>query len=191
MRDRWTALLDDVRDWCEGRSAPVRTPLLLYMAYVGTRHLLDTDYGSLLAPLNLGIHEGGHLVFGWLGWRFLTVAAGTLAQLAAPVAAGVMFARQPDWFAACFSGTWLATNLYNVATYAADAREMDLPLVTVGDGECLDTCHDWNYMLQALHLLPLDTTIAALLRLLAFGVEWASVAAGAWMLLAMLRSRRS
>src|SRR5207253_2494489 len=44
-------------------------------------------------------------------------------------------ARQPDWFAVTFSGAWLATNLYGVATYVADAREMDLPLVTVGGGE--------------------------------------------------------
>jgi hypothetical protein len=36
-------------------------------------------------------------------------------------------------------------------------------------------------MLESVGLLSLDTTIAALLRLIAFAVTWSSVAAGAWM----------
>ena len=66
----------------------------------------------------------------------------------------------------------------------ADARELDLPLVTVGGGE---VDHDWNFMLSALHLLDWDTRIATLVRLVAFVVTWSSVAAGAWMLWLMMR----
>jgi hypothetical protein len=188
MLERIEALRDEALDWCVGRSALVRAPLLLWMIYLGVRHLADSDYTSLLGALNLGIHEAGHLLFSWLGWDFLTVAGGTLLQVAAPIGAAVMFARQPDFFAAAFSGSWLATNLYNIATYAADARELDLPLVTVGDGECLGNCHDWNYMLSALQLLSADHAIAFLFRLAAFGLAWGSVAAGAWMLWRMARS---
>jgi len=181
--------LEDVRDaveeWCRGRAWAPRLPLLLWMAYLGIRHLLDTDYSSILAGLNLGIHEAGHLLFGWLSWNWLTAAGGTILQLAAPLAAAWMFARQPDYFASAFGGTWLATNLYNVATYMADARELDLPLVNVGGGEA---DHDWNYMLSAVGLLEWDTRLAALVRIAAFLAAWSSVAAGGWMLWRMATS---
>lgn len=175
---------ETVEDWCRARSWAPRAPLLLWMAYLSLRHLLDVDYASVLGALNLGIHEVGHLFFGWLSWDFLTIAGGTLLQLAAPVLSAWMFVRQPDYFACAFCGTWLATNLYNVATYMADAREMDLPLVSVGGGE---VDHDWNFMLSALHLLDWDTRIATLVRIVAFVVTWSSVAVGAWMLWLMMK----
>lgn len=176
-----------VEDWCRERWWLPRAPLLLWMILLAVRHLLDTDYTSVLGALNLGIHEAGHLLFGWLAWDFLTAAGGTLLQLGAPLAAMGMFARQPDYFAVTFCGTWLASNLYNVANYVADAREMDLPLVTVGGGEAE---HDWNFMLSAVGLLEWDTRLAALARILAFVVAWASVAAGAWVLWRMASSQR-
>ena len=175
---------DAIEDWCRDRSWIPRAPLLLWMIVLGVRHLLDTDYTSLLGPLNLGIHEAGHLLLGWLSWDLLTAAGGTLLQLGAPLASIWMFSRQPDYFAAAFCATWLATNLYNVATYMADARELDLPLVTVGGG---DAEHDWNFMLSAVGLLGWDTTVAALVRIVAFFVAWAAVAAGSWMLWRMAR----
>src|SRR5882762_9151353 len=92
-----------------------------------------------------------------------------------------MFLRQPDYFAITVCGAWLATSLYNVAAYMADARAQELPLVTVGDGECV-ICHDWGYMLGQLGMLSLDTTLAGLVRLLAFLVMGGSRAAGGWML---------
>jgi hypothetical protein len=177
-------LRDTVEDWCRERAWLPRLPLLLWMSFLALRHLLDTDYTSVLGALNLGVHEAGHLLFGWLSSDLLTAAGGTLLQLGAPLASMWMFARQPDYFAVAFCGTWLSTNLYNVATYMADAREMDLPLVTVGGGEA---GHDWNFILSAVGLLPWDTTLAALVRIAAFLVAWASVAAGGWMLWRMTK----
>lgn len=176
-----------IEGWCQERSWAVRAPLLIYLAWAGVHHLLDTDYSSWFGALDLGIHEAGHLVFGVLGFDFLTVAGGTLLQCAAPIAAGVMFVRQPDYFAAAFCGGWLSMNLYNVATYMADARELDLPLVNVGGGE---GDHDWNYMLATLHLLDFDTTLAALVRVVAFVLMWGAVALQAWMLWRMAGPRR-
>ena len=187
-----TEALEDVRDaideWCRDRSWLPRAPLLLWMIALAVRHFLDTDYTSILGGLNLGIHEAGHLLFGWLSWDFLTAAGGTLLQLGAPAASIYMFSRQPDYFAAAFCGTWLATNLYNVATYMADARELDLPLVNVGGGEAE---HDWSFMLSAVGVLEWDTRLAALVRLLAFVVAWTSVAAAAWMLWRMAAPPRA
>jgi hypothetical protein len=185
--ERLAEVRDEILDWCRERSAVARLPLLAWMSWIGFRHLADGDYQSWFKPLTLGIHEGGHLLFGWLGLDFLTVAGGTLLQLAAPAAAAFMFARQPDWFAVSVAGTWLADSVYDVALYMADARELDLPLVTVGDGECFDVCHDWHYMLRETGLLAWDTTLAGLLRLGACALLWASVAAGAWMLWRMTR----
>ena len=71
-----------VEEWCAGRSGLVRAPVLLWLAYVGVRHLLDPLYTSLFGPLNLALHEGGHLLFGYLPGEFLPVAGGTLLLLA-------------------------------------------------------------------------------------------------------------
>lgn len=170
---------DEVEAWCAGRSWLWRAPILLWLAWIGVRHLADPLYDSLFGALNLGLHEAGHLLFSWLPGRFLTVAGGTVLQLAAPVMAAVMFLRQPDYFAVSVCGAWLATNLYNVAAYIADARAQVLPLVSVGD--CV-ACHDWAYLLGTLGLLRLDTALAFLTRMLAFLALWSSLAVGAWML---------
>ena len=56
----------------------MRAPLLLWLAYVAMRHVADPLYTSLFGSLNLGLHEGGHLLFGYLPGDFLAVAGGTL-----------------------------------------------------------------------------------------------------------------
>jgi hypothetical protein len=173
-------------EWCTGRSGRARAPVLLWLTYIAVRHLADSSYTSLFGPLNLGLHEAGHLLLAFFPGDFVTVAGGTLLQLAAPVVSAVMFIRQPDYFAVTVCGAWLATNLYNVAEYMADARAQELPLVTVGDGECV-ICHDWGYMLGQLGLLSLDTTLAGLVRVAAFLVMWSSLAAGGWLLWQMTR----
>lgn len=173
-----------IREWCRDRSAAVRAPLLLWLAYIGIRHLGNSDYNSIFGGLNLGIHEAGHLLFSWLPGEFLAIAGGTFLQLAIPVLSAVMLARQPDYFGAAFCGGWLSMNLYSVATYMADARQLDLPLVNVGGGEVI---HDWNSMLATLGLLQWDTRMASLVRVLAFLTMWGSVALGAWMLFLMTR----
>jgi len=177
-----------VVEWCRERSALARLPLVLYMAWIGVRHLADTDYASWFAALNLGIHEAGHLLFGWQPWQFLTVAGGTLLQLAAPLASTWMFYRQPDYFAIAVCGGWLSTNLYGIATYAADAQALELPLVNVGGGE---VDHDWAYMLEGVGLIEWDHTLAFLIRAFAFAVMWVSVAAAVAMLWWMARREAS
>jgi hypothetical protein len=181
---------DEVDAWCAGRSWIWRAPILLWLGWIGGRHLADPLYDSVFGALNLGLHEAGHLLFSWLPGRFLPVAGGTLLQLAAPVMAATMFVRQPDYFAVPVCGAWLAMNLYNVAAYMADARAQVLPLVTVGDGDCI-VCHDWAYLLGAVGLLRFDTALAWLVRLLAFVVMWVSIAAGAWMLRRMAAERET
>jgi len=174
--------------WCEGRSWIWRAPLLLYLAYIGVRHLADPQYTSLFGGVNLGIHEAGHVVLSFAG-QWVMVLGGTLFQLAAPLVAAFLFLRQPDYFAVPVCGAWLSTNLYSVATYMADARALELPLVTLG-AEGGDVEHDWNYLLHSVGLLNYDTTLAGFVRLLAFLLMWSAIAAGAWMCWQMARRRR-
>lgn len=185
MNERLASIQGAVEEWCEGRSWIPRAVLLLWLGWIGVRSVADPLYESWFGALNLGLHEAGHLLFSWLPGTFLMVAGGTLLQLGAPLISAALFWRQPDYFGVPVCGAWLATNLYNVATYMADARAMDLPLVTVGEGG--DVAHDWNYMLDALGLLSADATLAALARLAAFLTMWGSLAAGAWVLILMRR----
>ncbi len=172
--------------WAEGRNGWVRLPLLLWFAWIFSRHLRDPDYQSLFGGLDLAIHEAGHIVFGPLG-DFMAVAGGTILQLAAPLIAGFLFLRQRDWFAIAVAGCWLSLNLFDVARYASDARAQELPLVSPTSG---DPIHDWGYMLGRIGMLHHDLAIARALRGLAIATMLAGLAAGGWLVWRMLRSRK-
>jgi hypothetical protein len=133
--------------------------------------------------VNLIVHEGGHLLFGWLG-PTLGLWGGTVLQWLVPalLAAYFLTERQTSAFAFClffFFENWLYT-----ATYMADARAMVLPLVTVGDPDFAE--HDWHTIFSSLGVLPYDTSIAAVVRLLG----WAGMlSAVIWLTVRALRDR--
>ena len=70
------------------------------------------------------------------------------------------FWRRSDRHAASVALWWVAQNLGHIATYVADARAQELPLV--GGGE-----HDWNYLLERTGLLSSDLGIARGIRVMA------------------------
>lgn len=113
-----------------------------------------------LSLLTLGVHEVGHLVFGFFG-EFIAVLGGTLGQILFPL---ILFAlalyRPRDCVIAPFFAFWLGHGLLSTAVYIADARSQSLPLASLGwitGGEAPG--HDWNYLLGKLGLLPLDAVI--------------------------------
>jgi hypothetical protein len=181
-------LKDDAGEWCQGKNWLVRLPLLLFFVYVLIRHLSDPMYTSILGPLNLGIHELGHFVFGFLG-QFLSVAGGTLLQLIVPFFAVFNFYRQSDFFAIALSFGWLSTNFFSVATYAADARTMELPLVTPFGTD--NVIHDWQYLLSTLNILQYDAQVAGIFRVLAVISMLVCFGLGAWILWQMGRQKKS
>ncbi|MBZ5703988.1 MAG: hypothetical protein LAN63_01405 [Acidobacteriia bacterium] len=133
----------------------------VFLIYAFTMHgaLLFIDF------VNLIVHEGGHLLFGWFG-PTLGIWGGTILQWLVPLLlAGYFFSqRQTTAFAFClffFFENWLYT-----ATYMADARAMALPLVTAGDSDFVE--HDWHTIFSSLGVLQYDTTIAAIVR----GLGW-------------------
>ena len=112
---------------------------------------------------NLVVHEGGHALFGWFG-PTLGLWGGTILQWLAPflLAAYFYHERQPAGFVFClffFFENWIYT-----ATYMADARAMELPLVTLGDAEFAK--HDWNTIFGNMGVLDYDTRIAYVVRFL-------------------------
>ena len=176
-------MIDDMYDWCRGRSWLVRLPVWLYLLYVGVQQYKNPEFGSIFSGINLCIHEGGHILLRPFG-DLLHVAGGTLAQLAAPIAAMVILGKQRDYFGIAFALGWLSTNLVGVGYYMADARARVLPLVTAEGGDGI-TGHDWNYLFGRFGLLPYDETIGLAVRGSAVVVMIAALAFGAWLMLEM------
>ena len=76
------------------------------MPYILLRMSFDSHYYGLFDGINLGIHEGGHLLFRPFG-EFLCIADGTICQLAAP---GVSIRSSlPGGGYAAWNGTSMAT----------------------------------------------------------------------------------
>ncbi len=164
----------------------IRVPLLAWMAWIWGHHLSDPQYQSLIKGLNLGIHELGHIVFGF--GEFVSIAGGTLLQCLVPLVGMVMFVRQRDPFAVCFAFGWLGTNLFDVATYAADARAMELPLVSPFAGD--EIGHDWNLMLGRSGWLAYDQAVAGFFRLLGHASFAVCLVGGGWVLWRMSAGQR-
>lgn len=184
LKDRWA----DAAKWAsEGRAWPARALLLAVLAYCGWRHLADPEYGSLFSGVTLGVHELGHLLFAPLG-RWMGMAGGSLTQVLAPLVVAYGFLRQRDYFAIAVAGAWEGMSLSNLATYIADARAEELPLVSPFGG---DPEHDWNFLLSSVGMLRHDVLLAGWVRLGAVLALAGSLAFGVWLCVRMARGRRA
>ena len=126
--------------------------------------------GLFIDGANLVVHEGGHNLFGWFG-PTLGLWGGTLLQWMVPflLAAYFFTERQTTGFVFClffFFENWLYT-----ATYMADARAQELPLVTTGNPDFVE--HDFHTIFSSLGVLQYDTRIAAVVR----GLGWCGMIA--------------
>lgn len=138
--------------------------LAVLLAYDAQRVIrLAPEVVGLFGGMTLGVHELGHLLWSPLG-EWFGIAGGSLTQLIAPLAACLVIRRQGDRLGAVLPLFWLASSLGNLAAYIADARDMDLPLVSIGDGE--DVVHDWNYLLEHAGALTRDAQYAAWCRMI-------------------------
>lgn len=114
---------------------------------------------DLLDSFTLIVHEAGHPLFGIFG-EFIGVAGGTLIQLIVPVAFIVSFLRQGQPFSSALMWFWLGNSLLYCAVYSGDAQAQALPLFGAGD-----RIHDWNYMLDQMHLLWATSFVSGSFRL--------------------------
>src|SRR5215471_7382156 len=148
-----------------------------FLAYAFSAH----GAGLFIDNANLVVHEGGHNLFGWFG-PTLGLWGGTLLQGLVPFLLAAYFfkERQTAGFVVClffFFENWLYT-----ATYMADARAQELPLVTTGDPDFVE--HDFHAIFSSLGVLDYDTKIAAVVRMLGWRGMLACVA---WLAVRALR----
>ncbi|MDE2141045.1 MAG: zinc ribbon domain-containing protein [Elusimicrobia bacterium] len=109
--------------------------------------------------VNLAFHEGGHIVFGLLGNRFIMVCGGTAMQLLLPAAAAWHFYRRGERASASGALWWFGQNFLGIGRYVADARAQRLDLVAGG-------VHDWTYLLETVGLLIHDEGIGRAVQIL-------------------------
>src|SRR3954462_4479172 len=156
LRDLWEA------DWHVVNLSAFVVSVAFYVAFLAYA-FRSKDGFLFIDNANLVIHEGGHLLFSWLG-STMCLWGGTLLQWLVPLLLALYFftQRQTSGYVFClffFFENWLYT-----ATYMADARAQVLPLVTVGDPD--QAGHDWFLIFSSLGVLQRDTTIAAVVRFL-------------------------
>lgn len=112
--------------------------------------------------IHLPFHEAGHVIFGVLGVRFLTVLGGTLGQLLIPLIIIGAFVLRRNPFGGSVGLWWLGQSFMDVAVYANDARAGQLPLLGGVTGSEVEDYHDWEVMLGKLGWLAYDHHIARL-----------------------------
>jgi hypothetical protein len=142
--------------------------LLALMLFWGWRFItasIASGYAgdSLLHLINLPFHEAGHVIFGLLGIRFITVLGGTLGQLLIPLVVACAFVKSSNNFGGSVGLWWLGENFMDAAIYANDARAGQLPLLGGVTGSEVEDYHDWEYMLGKLGWLQHDHLIAGML----------------------------
>ncbi|MGC1598247.1 MAG: hypothetical protein WA774_23045 [Candidatus Acidiferrales bacterium] len=160
--DRVPALEDLEQDWEPVPGAALIAWTIFYLLFL---YQVARGSGILLLMDNVfvPIHEGGHLLFRFCG-EFISIAGGTFLQLFVPFSLAVyfLFRRQSQGVAFCLF--FFFEQFLPIATYMADARAQELPLLTVGDSEYV--IHDWNYLFGKLGVLAHDTQIATAFRMI-------------------------
>jgi hypothetical protein len=143
-----------------------------FLLYAALSHsgFLFIDYANLV------VHEGGHLLFGWLG-PTAGLWGGTLLQWLVPALLAAYFFAQRQIAGYCFCLFLLFENFLYTATYMADARAQVLDLVSVGES---DSPHDWYNIFSSLGLLQQDIRIAAIVRFLGWTGMLATAAWLCW-----------
>ncbi len=151
--------------------AALRLAVLAFLAWEGARQLRSHDFEfSLFGGVIFGVHELGHLVFAPFG-EFLAVAGGSISQILLPIGAIALFHKQKNRFGVAVCGCWLAVSMGQLAIYIADARAESLELVSFSP----EGGHDWNYLLEQMHLLKSDVAIGHFVKFLGWIVLGLSV----------------
>lgn len=127
---------------------------------------LDYPYPFFMWPImfvidnvTLIIHEAGHTIFGFFGWRFLTILGGTLLQILIPFLIFTSAWWNKQISLAQFALFWTGFAWLDSAAYCADAQQLKLPLI----GGLPKSAHDYMNMLTQLDLITYSMQIAWLM----------------------------
>lgn len=168
--------------WAEQRYWWWRWPFLVFFVILLIDNIHNTSYSlnrltDPLTALDYGIHELGHYIFEPFG-QFMYILGGSLFQCIFPLLWLIGFLQKRFYYAASLCWCWLGLNLFDVATYVADARERMLPLKGPGtiagfgldeaeSNAFYDRAHDWYQLLSRTGHLDSDLAIAHGLRVAA------------------------
>lgn len=161
-----SALLESVREQlAEPWFAVSRVAMGIWAGFYALFLLyLYSAHGGFTAidNVNLIVHESGHLFFSWAG-DTMTLLGGTIMELLVPFLLFSYFFWKRHLSGTAFCLFVFFENFIYIATYMADARAQELPLVSVGDsGE--NSPHDWFNIFTRFGGLQYDTRIAAFVR---------------------------
>ena len=106
--------------------------------------------------VSLIIHEGGHTIFGFFNWRFLTILGGTLLECLIPFLLFISTWRNKQITLAQFSLFWLGFTWLEAAAYCSDAQYLNLPLI----GGLPKSAHDFMNLLTMTDLILYSKEIA-------------------------------
>jgi hypothetical protein len=137
----------------------------------------------ILSYFDLGVHEFGHLLAFWAP-ELIVWPAGSVLQVATPLALAAYFWHRRDRFAVILMIAWAAESLHNVSIYIADAQRMVLPLFG-DDGS--GAGHDWHNILGRLGWLESTAAIADFVSFLSIVLFALALALTGWWL---VRSHR-
>lgn len=118
----------------------------------------------VIDTIDLLIHEGGHTIFGFFGWRFLTILGGSLMTWIIPFSVFLSAWYKRQRIIAQISLFFLSHSWFSAAAYCADAYWRDLPLI----GNLPKSAHDYYNMLTDLGLLEQYRTVAWIMYSVAF-----------------------
>jgi len=166
------ALGERMRAWAAGRTWWWRALLFLFLARQVLRPLREQGENTIWSGIIFGAHEFGHLFWNFAG-EWMGVAGGSLTQLLVPIGAIALVWKGKDWFGVAVCGVFLASSLADLSWYIADARNLQLDLVSFSpDGGI----HDWNYLLDSIGWLDREIALSRFVRFVAWVTLLASTA---------------
>ena len=108
----------------------------------------------LVSHVDFGIHELGHMLFGFLPFKGMLLAGSGLQIVAPLMLVGYFWWYRSDLVAAGFMLGWAGVSFRNVAQYIADAPFQRLPII--------GSVHDWNELFWLWDKMDLADNVAGL-----------------------------
>ena len=149
-----------------GTDTVLRSLAVLFIAGWSLRYLTIPVHDLGESPgwmhgVHLVFHEAGHAIAAMLtNNREFVVFMGSGLQVLFPlVVAGAFYWKNADGVGAALGLWWAGHAALDVAPYIADARALELMLLSGGTGQEVEG-HDWEYLLTQWNALGLDTVIA-------------------------------
>ncbi len=118
---------------------------LLNQSFALFNNSLNNSLHFLITKPSFFVHEAGHVYFRLFG-NFMSVAGGTICELAAPLAILLLSLHRRFFSTASLSLFWLGQILLGVADYIKSAPTNSLHPDLYGT-------HDWHYLLSTVDLL--------------------------------------